>query len=379
MPEFDRECGSQRVFHLIEFLHSAGWAVSFVAESAPDVDRYERLLQQRGIATYKGLGSRVDQLIALGDFDVAIVVFWYLAEILIPRIRQRSPRTRIVVDSIDIQFVRESRRAFQCAGSSKAPAMLGASYGFDIVREINAYAAADGVLTVSDKEKGLINDLLGRADAAHCVSLADSVARSPVPVEQRKGILFIGNFRHPPNVDAVEYLCRDVLSLVNPDVYEKHPVYIVGNGLDDTICKLGASLPFVHMVGWVPSLLPYLHRTRITVVPLRYGAGMKGKLIQALMAGTPTVTSTIGIEGMMLQHLEHAIVADCAEDFACGMEQLLTDTELWQALAVDGHARAAHAHSLDTVASQFADAVSAVLAGSGREGIDYRPDRMCAG
>ncbi len=100
MPEYDREAGSRRIFHLLEFLQEAGWAVSFVAQDATASERYARVLQQLGVATYAGsqaalVGDEyletIDELIAPGQFDLAILAFWNIGEELLPRIRSLSP------------------------------------------------------------------------------------------------------------------------------------------------------------------------------------------------------------------------------------------------------------------------------------------------
>src|SRR5437763_42309 len=160
-PEFDRESGSKRVFDAIAFLQEAGWSVSFVAENGSGGERYERLLNRRGVATYRGFGRRTEQLFEGGQFDLAIFAFWYLAE--------------------------------------------------------------------------------------------------------RNGILFIGNFRHPPNVEAAEYLCDKIVPLLDDEFLKRQPLYIVGNGLTPPICKskLGPLRSGVKIVGWVPSVVPYLERCRI--------------------------------------------------------------------------------------------------------------------
>src|SRR5258708_26863028 len=105
-PEFDRESGSKRVFDAIVFLQDAGWAVSFVAENGSGGERYERLLKRRGVATYRGFGRRTEQLIEGGRFDLAIFAFWYLAERHMAALRGLSPGTRLVIDTIDLHFVR---------------------------------------------------------------------------------------------------------------------------------------------------------------------------------------------------------------------------------------------------------------------------------
>ena len=114
-------------------------------------------------------------------------------------------------------------------------------------------------------------------------------------------MLFVGNFRHLPNLDAVEFLCGEILPLL-PRAARGAPLSIVGNGLDGKVEAAVGGARSVRLVGWVPSLTPYLHAARAAVVPLRYGAGTKRKVIQALLARTPAVSTPVGAEGIDVEH-----------------------------------------------------------------------------
>jgi Glycosyl transferases group 1 len=118
----------------------------------------------------------------------------------------------------------------------------------------------------------------------------------------------------------------------------------------------------VRMVGWVPSVLPYLHHTRVMVVPLQYGAGTKRKLVQSLLAGTPAVSTTVGVEGLDLSDGEHVLVADSPDDIAAGIARLLSDNELWQRLAIQGRDHIAARHGRGTARNRFLEVVHDVLA-----------------
>lgn len=362
MPEWDRESGSRRIFHLIQFLREAGWAVSFAAQNGRGGERYARTLQQLGVATYPGFGAEIEEVIETGDFDLALVAFWYLGEALLPMIRRVSPATRVVVDSIDLHFVRNARRVFRASEDARTSRLLDLEYASEMMREMNVYSAADAVLTVSQKEADLINDLAADPMLAYAVHDSESLTPSPVPFAERKGMLFVGNFRHPPNVQAVEHLCRDILPLVDPSVTAQHPVYIVGNGLDDTIREYASDLPHVHMVGWVPSVVPYLERARISVIPLLYGAGTKRKLLQALLIGTPTVSTSIGTEGLNLEDGKHVLVADDADTFARAVTRLLQEEELWQQLTCQGRDYITAIHDREAARIRMRQVVSTVLA-----------------
>lgn len=368
MPEFDREGGSRRIFHLIEFFKDDGWAVSFMAHNASTGMRYAQTLQQMGVATYVshipwpgGESSLVNpvELIATGHFDVILVAFWHHAETYLPVIRARSPQTRVVIDSIDLHFLREARSVFSRNGG--APRALDTQFAQEMARELNSYFSADAVLTVSEKESGLVNDFTGDTSLAYAVPDTEDLALSDVPLDERKGILFVGNYRHPPNVQAVEYLCKNVLPLVPPALLSEHPVYIVGNGLNETVVGYARDLPNVVMVGWVPSIVPYLQRSRISVIPLLYGAGTKRKLMQSIMVGTPSVSTSIGTEGLNLEDGLEVLVADDHERFAESVTRLLTDDALWEKLVLQGRSKIMQLHGRESVRARFGSVVADIM------------------
>jgi glycosyltransferase involved in cell wall biosynthesis len=370
MPEFDREGGSRRVFHLIEFLQEAGWEVTFIAQRASDGERYARVLQQKGVPVYVGetpwpggeecLISPAD-LIAAGNFDIAIIAFWHVAAHYLPIIRSVSPKTKIVTDSIDLHFLRESRSILKPHGENGSSGTLDPHYAQEMMRELNTYAASDAVLTVSQKEADLVNDFVNAPSHAYPLALMEDLPPSQLAFSERKGILFVGNFLHLPNTVGVKYLCEEVLPLIKESILAEHPVYIVGNELDPSIAEPCRRLGNVRLVGWVPSILPYLQSARIAVVPLPFGAGTKTKLIQSLTVGTPSVSTTVGIEGLNLVHGEHVLVADNPIDFANSIEHLLENRETWQRLAIQGRTHIAALHGREAVYSAFKRVLSEVM------------------
>jgi glycosyltransferase involved in cell wall biosynthesis len=361
MPEFDRQSGQRRTWHLIEFFLDAGWSVTFVTNYGSLDDRYARMLQQAGVATYVAPPPAVlDDVLASEQFDVALLLYWQVAEQYLPSIRALSPRTRVVVDSVDLHFVRNARRQLRRTPDQMAP-LLGPEFGAEVVRELNVYAAADAVLTVSDKEGALINDLIMDPTLARALPDADDFERSRVPRAERKGILFLGNFSFAPNVEAIAYLCQQVVPRVDPALLAEHSVQVVGNALDERICEYGRSLEHVRMVGWVPSVVPYLENACISVIPLLHGAGTKRKLMQALMVGTPAVTTSIGAEGLNVRHGEHILIADSPAEFAAAIEQLVTDPDLWEHLVESGRELILQAHGKETVRARFKDMLSTLV------------------
>jgi glycosyltransferase involved in cell wall biosynthesis len=373
-PEIDRDTGSQRVDMFIQWLRERDWSVTFLATENDGDLRHAHRLRQLGIPTYVGT-EEAEGLAAATKFDLALLAFWHPASRLVPILRAVSPETHIVIDSVDVHFLRAARRSLQSA------VQLDESFGAGLAFELNAYHAADAVLTVSSKEARLLGDFLG-ADRIHELPLAHTMRRSPVPFEDRRGIVFIGNFRHPPNGEAVEYLCRDVLPRLSPDLLAEHPVHIVGSRLSQHIASPGRGFPNVKMVGWTPSVIPYLENARVCVVPLLHGAGVKGKVIEAMMAGTPVVTTPIGAEGIDVRDGEHLLIGEGPGEVADSLTHLLTDRDQWQRIADSGYAKAAATHAPQPVAQRFEEILDRVMAARprtagapGSQGNDYRETR----
>jgi hypothetical protein len=288
-------------------------------------------------------------------------------------VRRLSPDTRIVVESVDLHWLRNARRIL--GGTAGGTGMLDEAYGGDLVAELNAYASADGVLTVSHKEATLVNDIVGVPGLARAVPDCDETPVSPLSFEERSGILFIGNFRHPPNLDAVRFFCREIMPLLPPRLKARHPLWIVGNGLDGRVVEAARGCPGVQLVGWVPTLEPYLHAARASVIPLRYGAGTKRKLIQALLAGTPSVATPVGVEGMDLEDGIEVLVAGDAPAFAAALERLLEDRSLWVRLASAGREQMLVTHGREVARGRLLEAVMDVCERPSRR----RPSSTAAG
>jgi O-antigen biosynthesis protein len=357
LPEYDRESGGQSIWDFVMFLREEGWAVSFASENPLAGERYARLLRQRGVAVYRGFGERLDEALAYGGFELAVCAFWYVGERLIPRLRALSPNTCIVVNTMDLHFLRAARR--QLAAGRGRP--LDADYGSDAARELNVYAAADAVFAVSRKEAQLVGDFVGDSGLAHVVGDNEEASLGGAAFAQRSGMVFIGNYRHPPNVEAVEFLCREIAPRIDPALLDEHPIYLVGNELPADLAAYAATRRGVKVVGWVPAIAPYLERSRLSIVPLRHGAGTKRKVLQALAAGTPTITTSVGAEGLDVRHGEHILVADDPSDFAAHVSRLLVDEPLWLRLAAAGKDFVRGGYGRDDARKGFLAAVERVL------------------
>jgi hypothetical protein len=358
LAEFDRRRGDLRLADHIGALLGAGWQVSFLAFRRDADLRYARTLRQMGVAVTVGR-EHIEEVVVDLQPDLALPYMWFAGEQMLPWLRGRSPRTKVVVDTGDLHLLRTARTCFRRGGEGVTSS---SGFGADAVRELNAYAAADAVLAVSERERALVDELTGRPGLASLVPLVEATRRSARPLQERRGIVFVGNFLHAPNREAIGHLLTEVLPRLEPGCLGGHPVLVLGYGLTPEIRDLAAGRRDVRMIGWVPDLTPYLHRARAVVVPLLTGAGVKGKLLQALAAGTPVVSTSVGIEGTGAVGGEHLLVADDPAAFASALTRLLADDALWGRLADAGH-QLVRPYRPEVVDRILLDTLEAVVAG----------------
>ena len=234
----------------------------------------------------------------------------------------------IVVDSVDLHYVRHLREA-ELKRSRKALAFAVDEAPAELVE----YATASGVVVATEEDEQTLRRDLGVTNSFVLTTIHR--AREAVPPPQgREGILFVGGYAHPPNLDAVEWLMKEIVPRL-ADRGCHAPVYVAGSRMPTKLARL------VHrnggeVLGFVPRLDPVYDRMRCMVAPLRFGAGMKGKIGEALAAGLPTVTTTIGAEGFPAN--EGMLVSDDADAIADDLVRVLSDDALWMRASEAGRA-----------------------------------------
>jgi len=358
LPQTDLDSFSRRQFHLIEILLEEGWSVTCVADRPQGFEDFGWVLEEMGVRIFLGLLENAPKVFHSAKFDIGIMGLWHVAESAIPVLREYSPETRLIVDSGDLHFLRESRRLL--GNGDGAESELNEAFYSAKDREVAAYQAADAVFAVSQREVDLIADLVGDEERVHLVPDFENLKPVMRPFRDRRGMFFVGNFEHLPNPEAVGFLCKKVLPLVDPGLLERHPVYIAGSAMTADVRRLAEGVPNVVMVGWVPSVEPYFEQVRVSLLPVLHGAGTKRKLIQALCAGTPTVTTSIGIEGFELVNGRDVLVADDPENFAAGITRLLEEEETWARLSEAGRKLIQVGHSREVAREGLLDSVGKV-------------------
>ena len=333
-PMPDRTSADFRLTELLSMIaqehHVFFFAISaqnqIAALGKDEVARYREMLAKRGITAVEGSIKG-----ALKAREYAVVMFeWYFtARYLLAEIRARQPRARVIVDTVDVVFNRlEAKARLTQARSDIAKAAE------TKVAELAVYANADIVITVTDADAAILHREGSDVVTFTIPNIHPRQDLPPPPPENEKRLVFIGSFSHEPNVDAMRYFCRDVLPLivaVEPEVRLR----IIGNGPTPEITALASD--HVEVLGFVPDTRPFLESSAISIAPLRFGGGMKGKIGEAMSHALPVVTTSTGIEGFGLQPGRDALVGDDARTFAASVTHLLRDREYREQIRMAGY------------------------------------------
>jgi glycosyltransferase involved in cell wall biosynthesis len=198
--------------------------------------------------------------------------------------------------------------------------------------ELGLVRAADLTIVVSEYEQRLLRSLVPEADVRVLSNVHQIASEVPGP-QGRHGLLFVGSFDHVPNRDAVCWMVREVLPLV----HRHHPgtvLHVVGSNPSPDVRELASETVEVH--GWIADLAPLHQRCRLSVAPLRFGAGVKGKVGESMAAGLPTVCTPVAVEGMGLMAGQDVLVAADPAGFADQVVALLDDDARWCAVSEAG-------------------------------------------
>lgn len=324
-PRPDQDSGSVRMTAILSLLRAMGIRITFIANSNDKLRPYEKRLTRQGISVFRGFTAATSHLAKEGGKYHFVLLsrpeetFQYL-----PLVRAFALKAKVFYDTVDLHWIRFERE-MEISGS---PSLV---QKIDFYRRMELFnvTCSDVTLAITPEEKACI--LKERPDAQ--VEILPNIHEAKplqTPFDQRKGLMFIGGFWHKPNEDAVFYFVREILPVVVqhiPDVV----FYVIGSKMPAAIKALRSK--HVQPLGFVPNVEPYFGSCRVFVAPLRYGAGMKGKIGHSIALGLPVVTTPVGAEGMALVNKTHVLIAQQPEEFARSIVQLYSDEALWHRLS----------------------------------------------
>ena len=336
-PMPDRNAADFRLFELLGmiaekhrvFFLCLGVERQMKAIGAERAARHRDGLLSRGISIVDGgIGK------ALASRQYAAVVFeWHFAaKTLIDEVRIAQPRARVIVDSVDVVFNRlEAKARVTNAPEDHAKAVATKT------EELDVYDRSDVVITVTDADAAILRT--ENPGIATFTIPTIHPLQNPVRIAEKhdKQLIFIGSFARPggeTNADAMIYFCAEILPLIvalEPDV----KLRIIGSSPTPEIAALASDR--VEALGFVPETKPFLETSVISIAPLRFGGGMKGKIGEAMSCALPVVTTSTGIEGFGLEPGVHALVGDNPQDFADAVIRLLRDRKYLERVRMAGY------------------------------------------
>jgi GT2 family glycosyltransferase/SAM-dependent methyltransferase len=337
MPMWDRDAGSLRMLEIMRSLLRLGYGVNFLPNNFTPIEPYTAELQQLGVEVIYGQVDIRAELADMGTLLTAVIMSRpHTVADWLDTVRELAPSALAIYDTVDLHWMRETRRvaldAVGRAGQNGAISAQGAKATALRELELAMARASDVTVTVTEEERGHV--LAEVPDArVTIVPTIHEIASDVPPCDDRGGVLFVGGFEHPPNVDAATYLVREVMPLVwavRPDV----KVTIVGSHAPREVEALATSR--VDVRGWVAELEPLLDAARVLAAPVRFGAGMKGKVTQGLAAGLPIVTTPVGAEGLDASDGEQMLIGETAEALAERILRVVEDDALWGSLSQQG-------------------------------------------
>jgi GT2 family glycosyltransferase len=338
-PMPDRDSGSLRLVNLMRLLREEGAHVVFLPADLKHAGPYTEALQAIGVETWFApfVGGVPAWLREHGPrFDSVIACRHYVAREFLPLLRKHAPRAQVAFDTIDLHYLREQRAAEVAGDAARARTARRTR-----ALELDVIARSDLTLVVSEVERALLADDAPGARVA-VLSNLHRVAGPGAPFAQRRDLVFVGGFRHPPNVDAVRWFADAVFPRVRarlPDVR----FHCIGGDVVEAINAL-STRDGITVHGHVPDITPYMDGCRVALAPLRYGAGVKGKVNLSMAHGQPVVATSCAVEGMHTRDGHDVLVADDADAFADAVVRVHEDEALWTMLSCNG---------LDNVARHF--------------------------
>ncbi|MGF7210508.1 GT2 family glycosyltransferase [Skermanella aerolata] len=325
VPRPDNDAGSYAQFQEMRLLQSLGFKVTFVPENVAWLGAYSDQLMRCGIEVLYApyYNSIQDVLEARGkEFDAVYITRYNVAARLLPLVRHFAPRAKILFSNCDLHFLREIREAIAAKSQSLMESALKTRDD-----ELSVMRNVDVLLSYNTVEHAVVmSHNLSSTKTVTCPWVVDTIDRVP-GFKQRADIAFLGGFGHPPNAIAVTYFLERVMPLLRvrlPGV--RFVVY--GSGVPKEIRALEAD--DVVIKGFVKDVRDVYDSCRVFVAPLLTGAGLKGKVIDALAHGTPCVLSPIAAEGTTLRHGSEAMIAESPEEWAESVAKLYSDAALWE-------------------------------------------------
>ena len=322
VPHYDRDAGSRSTWQYLQLMVSAGFNVKFIGDNFFRHEPYATELENIGIEVLCGNDYARNWQQWIIDNAPAIDVIYlqrpHISENYLPVINQLEHRPKIIYFGHDLHFLRlERQHEVERDPQLASEAALWKQREFDIFHQV------DLVYYPSEVEVSRIKQEMPQAQVkAIPLYIFEKDGTEDYDSDVRKDLLFVGGFNHTPNVDAVKWFIQKVFPQVTaslPDI----KLHVVGSNMPGDINDLGGGNVIMHGFLEDEQLDALFSSIRLSVVPLRYGAGVKGKVLESMHKGVPVVTTSIGAEG--IPKAEDCMCVSSIDDYGASVIRLYQD------------------------------------------------------
>ncbi len=331
-PRPDQDGGSNTTFGLITIYVNLGYSVTFIPADLQYLGEYTDALRKMGVRCLhrEDIGSIFNHIKENGrEYDCIVLTRAPVAEHHLASIRKYAPGVKVILDTMDVHYIREMRAA-ELDGN---PDLIGKAQRTKDW-ELNIIRQCDATIVLSPVEKEMLSRELPEAEIRTIPLIFFEPPTTCPPFSEREDILFIGSFPHTPNVDAVIYFCREIFPLVRKKL-PRVKFHVVGYKPPLEVMELN-DIPGVIVHGFVKDVTPLFQKCRLSVAPIRYGAGIKGKISRSLSYGVPVIATSVALEGMELEDNEHVLVGDTPEEFTNALVKAYRSKKLWTEMSSKG-------------------------------------------
>lgn len=325
-PDYDKSTASRMTYHYLKLFADMGLQVIFAGYQYLRLEPYATELEQVGIRVLHGKDKKeLKKWIEIHgkDIDYAYIIFPFIAEDYLEYFKKYT-HAKIFYNASDLFYLREMRN-YQI---EKKPALLESANRWK-KREYEIFKKSDVIHVVSAYEKEILTKKFPMKKVRSIpVCMYDIDKKEKVNAfEKREGLLFVGTFTHKPNIDGIMWFMKSVfprIVAVLPDL----KLYIVGYKPTQEILKMRSRN--VVVTGYVTDkkLSAFYQNSRLVIAPLRFGAGVKGKVVEAMYNQVPTVTTSMGSEGLVKIE-KYLSIADEPETFANEVLHVYRNKEVW--------------------------------------------------
>lgn len=328
-PEPKSSAAGSRMLSLLSMFRAQGWTVIFASPAEKSPHRFDLSQWHISEEQIQLNDSSFDEQLKEWQPDIVMFDRFMLEEQFGWRVEQQCPNALRILDTEDLHFLRLARQQAFKAGRDVTLQDL---HSEQAQREIAAIYRSDLTLIISEAEMQLLTEHFKVPEALLCYSpfwLETEIAADLPEFAQRQHFVSIGNFRHEPNWQAVLWLKQQIWPLIRKQL-PKAELHIYGAYPPPKATQLHQPKDGFLIKGWAEDAAEVVKNARVLVAPLPFGAGLKGKFIDAMAQGTPNVTTAVGAEGMLHQGEWAGLMGETAQEIADAAVLLYQDEQLWQ-------------------------------------------------